>query len=140
MALYMTEEEFQKLKQRWAGKTAACSRPTAPMSEAGQPKKRSKYGNQRVEAAGYKFDSRHEADVYILLQLRQQAGEIVCINRQVGFDLPGGIQYKADFVVWYPDHRCEVLDAKSEATKQNRTYINKKKQMKAIYGIEIVEV
>ena len=33
-----------------------------------------------------------------------------------------------------------VYDAKSEATRKNRVYINKKKQMKACWGIEIREV
>ena len=40
-----------------------------------------------------------------------------------------------------PDMSVEgVYDAKSEATKQNRVYINKKKQVKACWGIEIREV
>ena len=64
-----------------------------------------------------------------------------CVLRQVAFDLPGGIRYVADFVAIRPDMSIEaVIDAKSEATKKNRVYINKKKQMWALYGIEIVEV
>ena len=103
--------------------------------------KRAKYGNRKVEIDGMKFDSRHEAAVWQELMLRVKAGELRCVCRQVPFDLPGGIRYIADFVAICPDMRIEgVYDAKSEITKKNRTYINKKKQMKACWGIEIREV
>lgn len=106
-----------------------------------EAEKRQKYGNRKVEIDGMKFDSQHEAGTYIMLTQRVKAGELKCVLRQVPFDLPGGIKYVADFVTVRPDMSIEaVIDAKSEATKQNRVYINKKKQMKAIYGIEIVEV
>ena len=103
-------------------------------------KKRSKYGNRRVEVDGKKFDSEHEARVYEELMLRVQAGELRCVMRQVPFDLPGGIRYFADFVTVGADLRVTVLDAKSEATRKNRVYINKRKQMLACNGIEVVEV
>lgn len=103
-------------------------------------KKRSKYGNRRVEVDGKKFDSEHEARVYEELMLRVRAGELRCVMRQVPFDLPGGIRYFADFVTVGADLRVTVLDAKSEATRKNRVYINKKKQMLACNGIEVVEV
>ena len=60
--------------------------------------------------------------------------------RQVRFDLPGGIQYVADFVTFDRENRAEVLDAKSEITRQNRTYINKRKQMERCLGLTIREV
>lgn len=100
-----------------------------------------KYGNRRVEIDGIKFDSQHEANVYQELMLRVRAGELKTVCRQVKFDLPGGIVYVADFVTIKPDMTVEgVYDAKSPITKQNRVYINKKKQMKACWGIEILEV
>lgn len=104
--------------------------------------KRSKYGNRRVEIDGMKFDSQHEAEFYFgTLVPRMRAGELKTVCRQVKFDLPGGIVYVADFVTIRPDMSIEgVYDAKSEPTKQNRVYINKKKQMKACWGIDIVEV
>ncbi len=103
--------------------------------------KRQKYGNQRVEVDGIRFDSKHEAAIYQELMLRVQAGELRTVCRQVKFDLPGGIVYIADFLTIRPDFSIEgVYDAKSEATKKNRVYINKKKQMKACWGIEIREV
>ena len=106
-----------------------------------ETKKRNKYGNRRVEIDGIKFDSQHEANVYQELMLRVRAGELKTVCRQVKFDLPGGIVYVADFVTIRPDMTVEgVYDAKSEATKQNRVYINKKKQVKACWGIDIQEV
>ena len=105
------------------------------------PGKRAKYGNRRVEVDGLKFDSAHEAKVYQELMLRVKAGELKCVIRQVPFDLPGGIRYIADFVTIAPDMSIEgVYDAKSEITKKNRVYINKKKQVRAMWGIEIREV
>lgn len=103
--------------------------------------KRLKYGNKRVTVDGIKFDSEHEARVWQELRARQAAGELRAVLRQVKFDLPGGIVYIADFVTIGPDMRIEgVWDAKSEITRKDRVYINKRKQVLAIYGIEIREV
>lgn len=113
-----------------------------------EPKKRPKYGNQKVNVDGIPFDSKHEAAVYQQLMDRVKAGELKCVMRQVRFDLGNGpyadkesrYQYVADFVTVDPDNRVAVLDAKSEATRKDRIYINKKKQMQAEWGLEIVEV
>ncbi len=145
MSLRMTEEEYKALVQRrgplqGAAAKAVCADEIDAWPGADKPK-RQKYGNRRVEIDGKKFDSQHEANVYQELMLRVKAGELKSILRQVKFDLPGGIQYIADFVTIAPDQRIEgVYDAKSEATKQNRVYINKKKQMKACWDIDIKEV
>ena len=158
MALRMTEEEFAEWQRRHqqpnsrvytpqtldygaiSGAVPANERPGAAQTCC-QPPKRPKYGNKRVEVDGIKFDSKHEAEYYQYLMLRVRAGELKSVLRQVKFDLPGGIQYVADFVTIAPDMMIEgVYDAKSEITKQNRVYINKKKQMLACWGIEIKEV
>lgn len=134
MALRMTEEEYAE----WVRRRKA---EASPLISCPEPPKRQKYGNQRVEVDGIKFDSKHEADIYQELMLRVRAGELKTVCRQVKFDLPGGIVYVADFLAIRPDLSIEgVYDAKSEATKKNRVYINKKKQMKACWGIEIREV
>lgn len=138
MSLRWTEEEYHDFLRRnnlthHEGKSIAAN--------GEKPARRSKYGNRRMEIDGLKFDSKHEAGVYLMLKQRVMAGELKCVLRQVPFDLPGGIKYIADFVTILPDMRIEaVIDAKSEATKQNRVYINKRKQMKACWGIEIKEV
>ena len=137
--LRFTEEEYAALQRRRG--LNRCAAPTQSGVSVADMGKRQKYGNQRVEIDGIKFDSKHEANVYQELMLRVRAGELKTVCRQVKFDLPGGIVYIADFVTVNPDMSIEgVYDAKSPATKQNRVYINKKKQMKACWGIEIREV
>lgn len=149
MALRMTEEEYVEWQRRQGRKVTTCCAPSAPsgvsvsdLYELNEPAaRRQKYGNRRVEIDGIKFDSKHEANIYQQLMLRVKAGELKTVCRQVKFDLPGGIVYVADFVAIKPDMHIEaVYDAKSPATKKNRVYINKKKQMKACWGIEIKEV
>lgn len=140
MSLRMTEEEYADLMRRRRATGTSSVPLCGPPSPKGKAK-RAKYGNRRVEVDGMKFDSKHEVQTYMMLMERYMAGELKCVLRQVPFDLPGGIRYYADFVTIRPDMSIEaVIDAKSEATKKNRVYINKKKQMKAIWGIEIVEV
>lgn len=147
MTVRFSEEEYAELMRRRGTTAAAGTSSVSPLrgdppSPSGEGfGKRGKYGNRRVEIDGKKFDSKHEAGVYIMLMQRVRAGELKCVLRQVPFDLPGGIRYYADFVTVRPDMSIEaVIDAKSEATKRNRVYINKKKQMKACWGIEIREV
>jgi len=146
MSLRMTEEEYSRFVAGMYGKAAEGAvagpiEPVAGLPGTSERPRRTKYGNRRVEVDGKRFDSQHEARVYQELMARVRAGELRCVLRQVRFDLPGGIQYVADFVTIGPDMRVEgVLDAKSEITKRNRVYINKKKQMKACWGIEIEEV
>ena len=140
MALRLTEEEYAALMAR--RKSAGAPHPSAPAAMPPSTKGvgRMKYGNRRTEVDGKKFDSQHEAAVYGELMLRRRAGELALVLRQVGFDLPGGIRYIADFVTVDAGGRMEVIDAKSEATRKNRVYINKKKQMLSEWGIEIQEV
>lgn len=148
MSVRWTEEEYNAyLKGLKKGARKAVQYGFVDPKEADhyiwkpEAEKRPKYGNRKVEIDGKKFDSKHEAGAYLMLMQRVRAGELKCVLRQVPFDLPGGIRYIADFVTIRPDMSIEaVIDAKSEATKKNRVYINKKKQMKAVWGIEIMEV
>lgn len=150
MVMRMTEDEYAELiRRRGMGATTSSEPPLAaahlPLKgkaiEDAPPARRVKYGNRKITVDGMKFDSQHEADYYLsVLWPRWMAGELVLLARQVPFDLPGGIRYIADFVTVDTAGRVEVIDAKSAITKKNRTYINKKKQMKAIWKIEIVEV
>ena len=143
MSLRMSEEEYAELLKRQIVHDVAIAAQVPEKMLLGFPeKKRQKYGNRKVEIDGMKFDSQHEADYYFgVLVPRVKAGELKCVCRQVPFDLPGGIRYIADFVTMRPDMSIEaVIDAKSEATRKNQVYINKKKQVKACWGIEILEV
>lgn len=138
MSLRWTEEEFRDWLRKRQGAEDKPPEPAAP--EPPTPKRRSKYGNTLVEIDGKKFGSKKEARYYFNVLLPQlAAGEIKLILRQVAFDLPGGIRYVADFCVLDKEGNFIVIDTKSEATKKNRVYINKKKQMDACWGIQIQE-
>lgn len=141
VALRLTEEEARELMRRRSdGKNARIGIMDESAGEPTAPPKRSKYGSHRTEIDGKKFDSLHEARVYEELLLRVKSGELKTVLRQVPFDLPGGVRYFADFLTIDQDNRATVYDAKSEATRKNRTYINKKKQVLACCGMKIVEV
>lgn len=145
MTLRLSEEEYVELMRRRGRGTTSPASAGAPSPKGegfGEGSgKRAKYGNRKITVDGMKFDSQHEADYYFsVLWPRWMAGELVLLARQVPFDLPGGIRYIADFVTVDTGGRVEVIDAKSPATKKNRTYINKRKQMKAIWRIDILEV
>lgn len=111
-----------------------------PASADQKPKKRSKYGNKRTEYAGKAFDSAHEAEVYKQLELRVRAGDLRGVICQQAFQLPGGVKYIADFVALKNDGTYDVIDAKSDATRKDKVYRIKRRQMREVLGIEIVEV
>jgi Protein of unknown function (DUF1064) len=99
----------------------------------------SKYGNKRVEVDGWKFDSKLEANRYEELKLARRMGFVEWFICQVPFRLPGGIIYRADFlVVWSAKsnigHCLTVEDCKGADT---RVSINKRRQVEAIYGIKV---
>lgn len=132
MSLRFTEDEYREFLRR-----GGMQMPKAPLQTEN---KRTKYGNKKVEIDGKKFDSMHEAEYYRELTLRRAAGEVKVIMRQVPFDLPGGVRYFADFAILDKEGKFIVIDAKSEATRKDKVYRIKKKQMKEIWGIEVIEV
>ena len=102
-------------------------------------KGRSKYGNKKVELDGYKFDSIKEKNRYVELMLMQKVGEISALEVHLSFDLPVNsvliAKYVSDFTYYREGNYC-VEDAKGFKTP---VYRLKKKLMKAIYRIEILE-
>lgn len=99
-------------------------------------KKPSKYRNIRVVLEGEVYDSRKEYEFHQQQKLRLKAGEIVLCLRQVPFRLEGGVVYRADFVnVLAAAPFVEVWDVKGFDT---RSSINKRKQVRARYGIEVM--
>ena len=99
--------------------------------------KRSKYGNKPTTVDGRTFDSKREADRYRELMTLLRAGEILGVFCQHPFRLPGGVVYRADFVVLNRDGTFTVEDAKGVRTKE---YAIKARQMKACLGIAVREV
>lgn len=120
----------------------------APAVETSQ--KGSKYRNVRTTVGGEVFDSKREAEYWMLLKARESAGEIDRLERQRPFDLKckahnrPGVEltvavYVADFI--YFDCKNEpdlhVVDAKG---KRTREYALKAKWLELQDGIVIEEV
>lgn len=112
------------------------------------PKKKGKYGNIKTEHAGRTFDSKHEAYIAQILETSRRATDpakrVVELEYQVVFPIVINkekvCKYIADFRATYADGHVEVIDAKSPATKKDKTYRLKKKLVKAVHGIEIIEM
>lgn len=137
MSIHVTEEEFKAMTGRGVYEAWEPGPPRRGTFEA----RKSKYGNVRVEIMGQKFDSKHEAEVWLKLEDRKKRGVYKCVLRQVSFPLGGGTyKYRCDFLVIDKHDVVTVIDAKSDFTRRNRVYINKKKQMMADYGLAIVEM
>ena len=103
-----------------------------------------KYKNIKTVINGISFDSKKEAGYYGILRLKEKAKLIDRFEMQVKYDLVvNNIKigfYKADFVTYKDGQVLEVIDVKSEMTKKLPVYRLKKKLIKAIYGIDIVEI
>lgn len=99
-----------------------------------------KFGARRAEVGGIRFHSRAEARRYQELCLLREAGEIRDLQLQKRYPLVvEGVKisvYISDF-----DYRDKDGNAVTEDTKGCRTqvYIMKKRLMKALYHIDILE-
>ena len=97
--------------------------------------KRNKYGAVKCERDGIKFASKAERAYYDKLILLQKAEEVSFFLMQVPFRLPGGIVYRADFVIFYPNQsHCEVVDVKGFETPSFKL---KKKLFESSYPLTI---
>jgi hypothetical protein len=105
-------------------------------------KKLSKYKNKQTWADGHHFDSIAEKNYYLQLKLRKLGNDIKDLKLQPIFPLVVNDQkvgqYEADFQ--YVDCKTGevvVVDVKGFRTRE---YLLKKRLMKAIYQIDIVEI
>lgn len=100
------------------------------------PKRRQKFNAKKVMVDGHLFDSKLEAQRYGELKLLMQAGEVSWFAIQPTFLLPGGVVYRADFVIqWKGDGPAVVEDAKGLDRQAAR---NKRKILRATYnGLEV---
>jgi Protein of unknown function (DUF1064) len=105
-------------------------------------RRRSKYGNRKTVVDGITFDSAKEARVYAELKLRERSGDIRALKVQPRFRLDvNGVKicdYVGDFDFYDPVIQSRVVaDAKGFRTP---IYRLKKKLMKAIHNIDILEL
>jgi len=106
--------------------------------------KRNKYNARKTMVDGVTFDSAKESRRYSELKLLEKAGVIHSLTLQPRFDLiVNGTKcgfYKADFK--YVENSREVVED-VKGLKRGGAYAIfrlKKKLVKAIYGIDIVEI
>jgi len=99
-----------------------------------------KYRNRRTTLYGITFDSQKEAQRYLVLLADQNEGKIKDLQLQVPYEIKiNGVKvckYIADFV-YQRDGQTIIEDVKGIRTQ---TYVIKRKLMKAVHGIDIVEV
>lgn len=152
--LRITQEQFDRLQMKAGAKalTKAIAAAPTPVGSVTKPAQPRKYGNvPTTDAEGVKHASKKQAARYRDLGLLLKSGEILMLAREVRFRLPGGVEYRCDHMtanqraievmaalVESGDLICE--DVKSEATRKDRTYINKAKQMKECLGFPVREV
>lgn len=96
---------------------------------------RKKYRNVPVVVDGERFDSKLEWRCREWLMSRCHSGEVLWFTRQVPFRLEGGVVYRADFLAVLAAGGVEVIDAKGRDTPASA---NKRKQVKARYGIDVL--
>lgn len=106
-----------------------------------KPVGRNKFGNEKTDVDGIKFDSKAESQRYGELTMMERGGLIQGFEMQVPYDLDvNGIhicKYIADFVITWPDSIVTVEDVKGVQTPDFKL---KKKLMWAIHRIEIILV
>jgi hypothetical protein len=134
-----TEQELEAIKRR-IGKGTKVSFGLGARNE----KKRNKYNAEKNTVDGIVFDSRHEAEVYKGLWLRQKAGEIsqLMCHYPLRIEVNGEhvFNYEADFR-FYEGHRLVYMDAKGyKKGAAYQLFRLKKTIVKAALGIEIEEV
>ena len=136
-ALRMTEEQLEAIKSR-IGKVR--THRIAELEEMSHLEVKTKYGNVKTEVDGIWFASKKEAERYQQLRLMELANEIADLKRQVSFKLRvNGIEvcrYICDFQYRDKNGARVIEDAKGF---RNAVYRLKKKLMKAVLKIEILE-
>ena len=91
---------------------------------------------QWSDGSEIKFASRKEARYYDKLLLAIRTGELTFFLRQVPFHLPGGVKYSCDFMEFWRDGSVKIVDVKGRKTE---SYKAKKRQVEALYPVEIIE-
>lgn len=142
----MTEEQYAAILARRNNAAMPREDAYAQRKEQKAARTKSKYNNHKVESEGEKFDSKAEYRYWQLLKSRERAGEISNLQRQVVFELAppvviGGrkrpaLRYIAD-MTWEESGEKKIADVKGAVSEGYRI---KRHLMKAVHGIEILEI
>lgn len=105
-------------------------------------RKQNKYGNKKVIIDGFKFDSIKESKRYLFLKSEKEAGRIYGLSLQVPYRIviDGWLicVYKCDFEYFLAKNdKCITEDVKGMRTA---VYLLKKKLMKAVLKIDVIEI
>lgn len=92
-----------------------------------------KFHAQPCERNEIKFSSKLERRYYDQLKMLQRSGDVLFFLRQCPFDLPGGIIYRCDFMVFYKDH-VEIVECKGFETPEFKL---KRKLLEETYPIKL---
>lgn len=105
----------------------------------------SKYKNKEVVIDGIKFDSKHEAEYYVLLKKQKEEGKIKDFKLQQKFELQPAfkkngksfraITYTVDFSVLQNDDTWVHIDVKGMETQQG---IMRKKMFDYLFDEELI--
>ena len=120
----------------------------AILKALGRKARKPKYSNVKTEVDGITFDSKKEANRYVLLKLLERAGQITDLVLQPKFLIADAVildgrkqrarYYIADFqYVDTATGKTVVEDVKGMKTA---TYRAKRHQVKLLHGIEVKEV
>ena len=96
-----------------------------------------KFHAKPTTVGDHKFGSKKEAKRYQELLLLKSSGEVLFFLLQTRFDLPGGVIYRCDFLVFWANGEVTIEDIKGIKTA---LYIVKKKILEATYPIKITEI
>lgn len=111
-------------------------------NELAAKQKASKYGNKKVKEDGYTFDSQAEWRRYRELKLMEAAGRIYGLTHHPSYPISVNDcfigKYIADFA--YLDLDTDHLTIEDVKGVRTQAYQIKKKLIKALYGIDIVEI
>lgn len=136
----MASLSFKNIKVPASGRVSAAELKASIQSESGAKKRSGKFNNRIIKTDEGVFDSAAEYSRYLNLKLLERAGEISGLVRQIRYKLEvGGIHistYIADFVYNLKDGTLVVEDSKGFKTRE---YLQKRRLMKEILGIEILE-
>lgn len=109
---------------------------------AQEKQRASKYGNHACVVDGLRFDSKKEANRYVELHNEEKHRRIEGLRCQPAFRIEVRGQLICDYVADFEYMRAGVRvveDVKSVATRTG-IYKIKKKLLKAVHGIDVVEV